>query len=57
MALLAGLALLGLSVGHLRRTPEPLFGLAPLRIATFRVCAVGGSLFRMAISAAPSCCR
>ena len=52
-ALLAGLALLGLSVGHLRRTPEPLFGLAPLRIATFRVCAVGGSLFRMAISAAP----
>jgi MFS family permease len=56
-ALLAGLALLGLSVGHLRRTPEPLFGLAPLRIATFRVCAVGGSLFRMAISAAPSCCR
>lgn len=52
-ALLSGLALLGLSVGHLRRTPEPLFRLEPLRIATFRVCAVGGSLFRMAISAAP----
>lgn len=52
-ALLSGLTLLGLSVGHLRRAPEPLFRLEPLRIATFRVCAMGGSLFRMAISAAP----
>ncbi len=50
---LAGLALLVLAALHLRRAPHPLIGLAPLRIATFRVTAVGGSAFRMAISAAP----
>ncbi len=52
-ALLAGLGLLGLSARHLRHTENPLFGLAPLGIATFRVTAVGGSLFRTAIGTAP----
>ncbi len=51
--LLAGVALLLLSAVHLRRAAHPLFGLAPLRIATFRVTAIGGSGFRIAISAAP----
>ena len=52
-ALAAGLVLLGAAAWHLRRTPHPLFGLAPLGIATFRVTAVGGSLFRTAIGTAP----
>jgi MFS family permease len=38
---------------HLRRAEHPLFGLGPLGIPTFRVVAVGGSLFRTTISAAP----
>ncbi|ALM82888.1 MDR family MFS transporter [Bordetella sp. N] len=52
-ALAAGLALLLASARHLLRVPNPLLGLAPLRVATFRVCAVGGSLFRCAIGSAP----
>ncbi|WP_217645772.1 MFS transporter [Pseudoxanthomonas sp. GM95] len=52
-ALLAGIALLVLCARHLRHTPHPLFNLDPLRIATFRVTAVGGSLFRTAIFSAP----
>lgn len=51
--LATGIALLLLSVAHLRRAPHPLFGLAPFKIATFRVVAIGGSLFRTSISAAP----
>ncbi|OZI29978.1 MFS transporter [Bordetella genomosp. 10] len=52
-ALLLGVALLLAAARHLLRTPNPLLGLAPLRVATFRVCAVGGSLFRCAIGSAP----
>lgn len=51
--LAAGIALLLLAAVHLRRATHPLFGLAPLKIATFRVTVGGGSLFRTAISAAP----
>jgi EmrB/QacA subfamily drug resistance transporter len=51
--LLAGIALLLVSARHLRRVEHPLFDLAPLRIDTFRVTAVGGSLFRTAIGTAP----
>jgi EmrB/QacA subfamily drug resistance transporter len=51
--LLTGVALLLLSARHLRRVKHPLFDLAPLRIDTFRVTAVGGSLFRTAIGTAP----
>ncbi|WP_061288018.1 MFS transporter [Azotobacter vinelandii] len=51
--LAAGLALLGLALRHLRRIEHPLFGLAPLAIPTFRITAVGGSLFRTAIGSAP----
>lgn len=53
VALAAGVALLAASAHHLRRARHPLFGLSPLRIATFRVTAVGGSLFRTAIGTAP----
>ncbi len=51
--LLSGLLLLLLSARHLRRVEHPLFDLAPLRIDTFRVTAVGGSIFRTAIGTAP----
>ncbi|HEY0296863.1 MAG TPA: MFS transporter [Bordetella sp.] len=53
VTLAAGLVLLGVSAWHLRRVDHPLFGLAPLAIQTFRVTAVGGSLFRTAIGSAP----
>jgi EmrB/QacA subfamily drug resistance transporter len=51
--LLGGVLLLLWSARHLRRTEHPLFDLAPLRIPTFGVTAVGGSLFRIAIGTAP----
>ncbi|WP_321816382.1 MULTISPECIES: MFS transporter [unclassified Paraburkholderia] len=51
--LIGGVALLALSVVHLRRASHPLFGLGPLSIRTFRVTALGGSLFRTAIGTAP----
>lgn len=38
---------------HLRRASHPLFGLGPMKIATFRITVVGGSLFRTAIGTAP----
>jgi EmrB/QacA subfamily drug resistance transporter len=49
----AGIALILASALHLRRVEHPLFDLAPLRIPTFRVTAVGGTLFRTAIGTAP----
>ncbi|HEY5049816.1 MAG TPA: MFS transporter, partial [Acidothermaceae bacterium] len=44
---------IALAVRHLRRTEHPLVELASLRIPTFRVTALGGSLFRLAIGAVP----
>lgn len=56
----AGLALIaiGLIAGlcyirHARRAPAPIIDLALLRIATFRVSIIGGSLFRFGIGAIP----
>ncbi len=51
--LLSGLVLLALTGRHMKRAPAPLFDLTPLAIPTFRVTAVGGSLFRTAIGSAP----
>jgi EmrB/QacA subfamily drug resistance transporter len=42
-----------LAVRHLRRAAYPLVELTSLRIPTFRVTALGGSLFRLAIGAVP----
>lgn len=51
--MIVGAMLLLAAAAHLHRAPHPLFGLAPLAIATFRATAVGGSLFRTAIGTAP----
>ena len=51
--LVLGLGLLWQTVRHLQRTPAPLFNLAPVKIRTFRVSIIGGSLFRIAISSVP----
>jgi len=53
VSLALGVALLLASARHLLHVRNPLLGLAPFKIATFRVCAVGGSLFRCAIGTAP----
>lgn len=52
-ALAVGVALLSVAIRHLRRTECPLLDLDVLRVATFRVTVVGGSLFRMSNGAAP----
>jgi EmrB/QacA subfamily drug resistance transporter len=44
---------LALAVRHLRRSRHPLLNLAYLRIPTFRLAMLGGSLFRLAIGAVP----
>ncbi|NIE78393.1 MFS transporter [Pantoea sp. Tr-811] len=49
----AGALLTWLSVRHCRRHPQPLLPLATLGIATFRASIVGGTLFRLSISALP----
>lgn len=53
VAVVAGAGLIGCAVHHLRRTDHPLVNLRVLRIPTFRVTNVGGSMFRMAIGAVP----
>jgi EmrB/QacA subfamily drug resistance transporter len=52
-ALVVGGALLLFAGRHLLRTAQPLVRLQVLRIVTFRVMVLGGSLFRMANAAAP----
>jgi MFS family permease len=49
----SGAALLTIAVHHLRRSPHPLLDLRVLRVPTFRVTSLGGSLFRLAIGALP----
>ncbi len=49
----AGLVLIWWAVLHLNRSAHPLVDLRVLGVATFRAANLGGSLFRMAISAAP----
>jgi MFS family permease len=51
--LLAGFVLTGASARHLRATRRPLLDLSVFKVPTFRVTNLGGSLFRMAIGAAP----
>ncbi|WP_028934362.1 MFS transporter [Pseudonocardia spinosispora] len=47
------LVLLVAAVAHLRRTAYPLIDLSPLRVPTFRVAALGGSLIFMVVMAVP----
>jgi EmrB/QacA subfamily drug resistance transporter len=51
--LAAGTLLCGVTVVHLLRTPRPLLDLRMLRIPTFGTASLGGSFFRIAISAVP----
>jgi EmrB/QacA subfamily drug resistance transporter len=51
--LLMGGLLATAAIAHCRRHPAPLLVLGALRYATFRASIVGGSLFRIAISALP----
>jgi len=51
--LVAGLVLLSLAVRHLLKARNPLVELTTMRIPTFRITNLGGSFFRMAISAVP----
>jgi MFS family permease len=50
-----GVAVVGLALAgrHLLRTPEPLVDLRVLRVATYRVTAVSGSVYRAVITAVP----
>jgi EmrB/QacA subfamily drug resistance transporter len=50
---LTGLMLLALACRHLQHKSMPLFSLTPLSIKTFRISAVGGSLFRVAVASVP----
>ena len=51
--LLAGIAGLALYVLHARRHPHPLIDLGLLKLSTFRVGVLGGSLFRIGVGATP----
>lgn len=50
---IAGLALALLASWHMGRRAEPLMGLAVIKVRTFSVSLVGGSLFRISISTLP----
>lgn len=52
-ALAAGIGLVALYVGHSRRHPHPLIDLGLLRLVTFRLGMLGGSLFRIGVGATP----
>ncbi len=52
-AICVGLLLIGWAVIHLNRNAHPLLDLKVLRVTTFRASSLGGSLFRIATSAAP----
>jgi EmrB/QacA subfamily drug resistance transporter len=49
----AGLVLVALAVRHFVRARHPLLDLRPLRVETFRLAHLGGSGFRLAVSAVP----
>ncbi|MCW0215395.1 MAG: MFS transporter [Pseudonocardia sp.] len=53
VSLLVAAAALGTAVAHLLRSPRPLVDLRVLRVATYRVTALGGSMFRAVITAIP----
>ena len=52
-SIVVGLVLIFWAVLHLNRSANPLLDLGVLRVETFRASSLGGSLFRVAISAAP----
>lgn len=51
--LIVGLVLLAFALRHFRRVTSPMLDLSPMRIATFRVALLGGSISRMAIGCLP----
>ena len=51
--LLTGAVVLGLYVLHSRRHPHPLIDLGLMKLPTFRIGVLGGSLFRIGIGATP----
>lgn len=51
--LFAGAGLLGVYVMHSRRHPHPLIDLGLMKLPTFRIGVLGGSLFRIGIGATP----
>jgi EmrB/QacA subfamily drug resistance transporter len=53
VSLVVAAAALGTAVVYLLRTPRPLLDLRILRVATYRVTALGGSVFRAVITAIP----
>ena len=53
IALVLAAASLGAAVRHLLRTPRPLLDLRILRVPTYRITALSGSVFRAVISAIP----
>jgi EmrB/QacA subfamily drug resistance transporter len=55
MATVAGVlvASVGASIWWFRRTPHPLLSFESLRVASFRVANVGGSIYRLVINAVP----
>ncbi|MFC4946276.1 MFS transporter [Pseudonocardia sp. GCM10023141] len=53
VALAVALIALGAAIGYLLRTPRPLLDLRILRVATYRVTALGGSAYRAVITAIP----
>ena len=53
IALVLAAASLGTAVRHLLRTPRPLLDLRILRVPTYRITALSGSVFRAVISAIP----
>lgn len=50
---IAGSALLGAALWHMRRVPAPMLDLSALRFKSFSVTILGGSLFRLSIGAVP----
>src|SRR5690606_20258331 len=52
-ALAGGIGLVALYVVHSRRHPHPLIDLGLLRLVTFRLGMLGGSLFRIGVGATP----
>ena len=51
--MLSGVALLAAYLAHARRHPRPLLGMDLLRVPTYRIAVLGGSLFRIGIGATP----
>ena len=53
LAFAVGVTLMSIGIRHLKRTAQPMFDLDALRIPTFAVTILGGTLFRVGVSAVP----